>query len=138
MGIFNVDPTGQALVPINYLTGPGQFSMNLRLSKTFGFGGEKSGAGGPGGGFHGRGGGGLGGRGLGSGGGGPRFGGSSDQRFQIELGVMAHNVFNKVNLGTPIGNVTSPLFGQSISLAGGFFGNQAANRTLNLFLRFSF
>ena len=137
-GYFNYDPQpGQALVPMNYLTGPGQFSMNMRLSKTFGFGKETEGGGG-GGGFHGHGHGGLGGRGLSSGGGGPRFGGSSNRRFQLEVGIMAHNIFNKVNLGTPIGNVNSSLFGQSNSLAGGFFGNQSANRSLNLFMRFNF
>jgi hypothetical protein len=138
LGIFNIDPVaGDQLLPVNYLFGPGQFSMNARLSKTFGFGKE---VGGGGGGFHGHGPGrgGLGGRGLSSGGGGPRFGSSSDRRYQLELGVMAHNIFNKVNLGTPIGNITSPLFGQSNSLAGGFFGNQSANRTIDLFLRFSF
>ena len=138
LGYFNVDPiSGDQLVPVNYLYGPSQFSMNARISKTFGFGKEVEGGGG--GGFHGHGHGhGLGGRGLSSGGGGPRFGGSSDRRFQLEMGVMAHNVFNKVNLGTPIGNITSPLFGQSNSLAGGFFGNQSANRMINLFMRFSF
>ncbi|HET7215080.1 MAG TPA: carboxypeptidase regulatory-like domain-containing protein, partial [Terriglobia bacterium] len=127
LGIFNVDPlSGEQLVPANYLTGPGQFSMNARLSKTFGFGKEVGSSGG-GGGFHGHGGGrgGLGGRGLSSGGGGPRFGSSSDRRYQVELGIMAHNVLNKVNLGTPVGNITSPLFGQSNSLAGGFFNNQS-------------
>ena len=129
---------GGSLVPVNYYFGPSQFSMNARVSKTFGFGKELEGGSG-GGGFHGHGHGhGLGGRGLGSGGGGPQFGGSSDRRFQLELGVMAHNVFNKVNLGTPIGNITSPLFGQSNSLAGGFFNNQSANRMINLFMRFSF
>jgi hypothetical protein len=130
---------GASLVPPGYLTGPGQFSMNARLSKTFGFGKEvEGGGGGGGGGHHGHGRGGLGGRGLGSGGGGPRFGGSSDRRFKLELGVMAHNVFNKVNYGTPVGNIDSQNFGQSLSLAGGFFGNQAANRMINLFLRFNF
>jgi Carboxypeptidase regulatory-like domain len=138
LGIFNIDPVaGDQLVPVNYLFGPTQFSLNARLSKTFGFGKE---TGGGGGGFHGRGGdrGGLGGRGLSSGGGGPRFGDSINRRYQLELGVMGHNIFNKVNLGTPVGNITSPLFGQSNSLAGGFFNNQSANRTIDLFLRFSF
>ena len=139
LGIFNVDPvSGQQLVPVNYLTGPGQFSMNARLSRTFTFGKEVGGGGGGGFHGHGRGGGGLGGRGLSDSGGGPRFGSSSNRRYQLELGVMAHNVFNKVNLGTPVGNLTSPLFGQSNSLAGGFFNNQSANRSINLFLRFSF
>jgi Carboxypeptidase regulatory-like domain len=139
LGYFNIDPvSGAQLVPVNYLFGPSQFSMDARLSKTFGFGKEIEGS--SGGGFHGHGHdhGGLGGRGLSSGGGGPRFGGASDHRYQLEMGVMAHNLFNKVNLGTPIGNITSPSFGQSNSLAGGFFGNQSANRTINLFMRFSF
>ena len=142
-GTFDITPAaGQAVVPINYLTGPGQFSMNLRVSRTFGFGkaaGGESG-GGPRGGF-GRRGGGLGGRGLSGGGGGPGFfnqGAGENHRFRIEVGAMAHNVFNKVNLGTPVGNVTSPLFGQSTSLASGFFGGSSANRSINLFLRFSF
>ncbi len=138
LGIFNINPAaGEALVPPYSLIGPSQFSMNVRLSKTFGFGKEASGGGEGGfhGHFHGHG---LGGRGLSSGGGGPRFGSSSDRRYQVSLGVMARNVFNKVNLGTPIGNVTSSLFGQSNSLAGGFFNNQSANRMINLFVRFSF
>ncbi|HEX5411780.1 MAG TPA: carboxypeptidase regulatory-like domain-containing protein [Terriglobia bacterium] len=144
---FYSDPTlGGPIVPVNYYFGPSQFSMNARLSKTFGFGREVEGGGGGGGG-EGRGGGGyhhghggLGGRGLSGGGGGPHFGGSSDRRYTLEVGVMAHNVFNKVNLGTPVGTLTSPdnLFGHSHSLAGGFFSSQAANRSINLFARFNF
>ncbi len=129
---------GAVLVPPNYLTGPGQFSMNARLSKTFGFGKEVEGGGGGGFHGHGHGHGGLGGRGLGSGGGGPRWGGSTNRRYTLEVGVMAHNVFNKVNYGTPVGNISSQSFGQSLSLAGGFFNNQSANRMINLFLRFNF
>jgi len=141
-----INPTlGGPLVPINYYFGPSQFSMNARLSKTFGFGREVEGGGGGrgegggGGGYH-RDHGGLGGRGLSGGGGGPRFGGSSGRRFTLEVGVMAHNVFNKVNLGTPVGSLTSPdyLFGHSNSLAGGFFNNPSANRRLDLFARFNF
>ncbi|HET9179406.1 MAG TPA: carboxypeptidase regulatory-like domain-containing protein [Terriglobia bacterium] len=140
-----INPTlGGPLIPVNYYFGPSQFSMNARLSKTFGFGREVEGGGGRGeggggGGYH-RDHGGLGGRGLSGGGGGPRFGGSSDRRFTLEVGVMAHNVFNKVNLGTPVGSLTSPdyLFGRSNSLAGGFFNNPSANRRLDLFARFNF
>jgi hypothetical protein len=141
LGTFNGTPgIGDPLVPVNYLFGPGQFSMNARLSKTFGFGKEVEGGSGGGGGGHRHGRGGLGGRGLSSGGGGPRFGGSSDRRYQLDVGIMAHNVFNKVNLGTPIGNLSaSPLlFGRSNSLAGGFFGNQSANRSVDLFMSFRF
>lgn len=142
VGYFNQNPApGEALVPVNYYFGPDQFSMNARLSKTFGFGKEvESGRGGGfgGGGPHGHDREGLGGRGLSSGGGGPRFGSSSDRRFTLEVGVMAHNLFNKVNLGTPVGNITSRYFGLSNTLAGGFFNHQSANRMVDLFMRFSF
>jgi hypothetical protein len=143
LGIFNTDPAyGTPLVPINDFTGPGQFSMNVRISKTFGFGKEaKGGGGGPGGGHYHHGGG-LGGRGLtGGGGGGGGFfhpGGGENRKYQLEVGLMAHNVFNRINLGTPVGIVGSPLFGQSNSLAGGFFNNQSSNRMINVFMRFSF
>jgi Carboxypeptidase regulatory-like domain len=137
---FNPNPAlGDPLVPVNNYFGPGQFAMNARLSKTFGFGKEVEGGGGDGGGGrHGHGRGGLGGRGLGSGGGGPQWGGSSDRRYQIDVGIMAHNVFNRVNLGTPIGNLTSKGFGLSNSIGGGFFGNQSANRSIDLFMSFRF
>src|SRR5260370_11549229 len=37
-GCFNLaTQPGQAVIPINFAEGPGRFSLNLRLSKTFGF-----------------------------------------------------------------------------------------------------
>ena len=52
---------------------------------------------------------------------------------------MSHNIFNKVNYGTPVGNISAGNnFGRSLSLAGKFFNNQSANRMINLFLRFNF
>jgi Carboxypeptidase regulatory-like domain len=147
--VFNPNPAyGEPLIPINYGPGPGMFSLNLRLAKTFGFG-EKKGAasgggfgpGGPGGGGGGRGPGGLAGRGLSGGGGmGGMFGGApSNSRYNLEFSVNARNVFNIVNLGPPIGSLSSPLFGQSNSLAGGGFGaGTGANRRIDLQVRFSF
>ena len=46
IGTFDSMPTaGEALLPVNYGTGPNLFTLNLRISKTFGFGGEtRSGA----------------------------------------------------------------------------------------------
>ena len=46
-GTFNLTPqAGQTVIPPYYGTGPGRFSLNLRLSKTIGFGPEtKSGGG---------------------------------------------------------------------------------------------
>jgi hypothetical protein len=148
-GAFDLQPTsGQTLVPINYLTGPTQFTLNLRLSKTFGFGKETGAASNQGGGpFGGPGGGG--GRGPGGGGGGfgggPRAGmgaifgpGTTNHRYNLTLSVNARNVLNRVNLAVPIGNLSSPSFGQSISLAGGPFSSAAANRKLELQANFSF
>jgi Carboxypeptidase regulatory-like domain len=140
-GTFDIAPApGQAVIPINYLVGPGQFSMNARISKTFGFGKVAEGGGGFSGDHHYGHGGGLRGGLTGNSGGGGFFGhGSSENhRYTVEIGAMTHNVFNKVNLGTPVGNLGSPLFGQSNSLASGFFGGGDANRSINLFLRFNF
>ncbi len=46
-GTFNLTPqAGQTVIPPYYGMGPGRFSLNLRLSKTFGFGPETKGSGG--------------------------------------------------------------------------------------------
>jgi hypothetical protein len=143
---------GETIIPPNYGVGPSQFTANLRIGKTFGFGKkpERSGSsggfgGGPGGGPGGRGGGGgfgpgLGGRGLGGGGGGGGlFGpGSTNTRYSVTFSANARNIFNNVNLGTPIGAVTSPGFGRSNSLVGGFFSSSAANRRIDLQVMFNF
>jgi len=50
----------------------------------------------------------------------------------------ARNVFNRVNLATPIGNLTSPLFGESNALAGGPFSSAASNRKIELQASFNF
>jgi len=149
-GSFDLVPQpGESLVPINSLTSAGRFSLNLRLSKTFGFGQKKepvnTGAGGPGaGGTFGRGPGGPGGRGGGHGGGGfgGRGGGGMDSgannnRYNLTFSVSARNVFNNVNLDTPIGNLSSPLFGQANGLARGF-SSPTANRRIDLQVSFSF
>ena len=67
------------------------------------------------------------------------FGGPpSNAKYNLEVSVFARNLFNQVNLGTPISSLGSPLFGQSRSLAGMFFGGTAANRRLDMQIRFSF
>jgi hypothetical protein len=152
-GTFNTQPTpGEPLVPINYLTGPGHFSLNLRLSKTFNFGGKAGEGtvgrqGGPGGGGGGpRGGGGGGGRPGGFGGpGGPLGRGGSTAntgRYNFTISINARNMFNNVNQATPIGILTSPEFGRSNALAtggpgaggaaAGGPGGNAANRAVYL------
>ena len=150
-----------AIIPRNWGEGPPSFTVNLRVSKNFGFGGKSeavagdqgnNGGGGSnrGGGVRGGGGGGRpGGGGGGRGGvfGGPGgFGGfgSNDRRkpYNLNLGIVFSNLFNNVNLGTPVGNLASSRFGQSVSTAG-FFGGfgggggGTANRRIELQARFS-
>ncbi|MEA2172924.1 MAG: hypothetical protein QOD00_516 [Blastocatellia bacterium] len=152
-GAFDPNPTaGQQIIPRNFGTGPAFFSVNLRASKTWGFG-EAQGAGGNAGGAGGGRAGGGGGRGGRGGGGGGRggageggaFGGDSNEtakRYNMTFSVNVQNLFNRTNEGTPIGNLSSPFFGISNTTAGGFgFGGQnvaAGNRRVELQLRFSF
>jgi hypothetical protein len=156
-GTFNtgVPLPGQTIVPINSGTGTASFTLNLRLSKSFGFGpkldrasaadvsGGPGGPGGPGGrgGAGGPGGGGLGPRGL-SGGGGPRggpFGAApATRRYNLTFTVAARNVLNHPNLATPVGNLNSPLFGQSNALMGPPFSSGSANRRIDLQMLFNF
>jgi hypothetical protein len=147
-GTFNTVPaSGDTIIPPNYGTGPGQFTTNLRLSKVFGLGKKLEGpgssrgsGGGPGmGGGRGGYGGGLGGRGLGGGGGGGMFGSAStNTRYSLTFSANARNIFNNVNLSSPIGVIGSPLFGHSNGLVGGFFSSAAANRRIDLQVAFNF
>jgi hypothetical protein len=61
-----------------------------------------------------------------------------NKRYTLEITLDVHNLFNNVNLASPIGNLSSPLFGQSNGLAGGFFGSPTANRRIELETRFTF
>jgi len=160
-GVFDTNPLpGATIIPRNWGSGPGQFTLNLRLSRSFGFGGETSapartdteagrqgpppgGPGGPGGG--GPHGGGPGGH-MGAGGGmrggpGGLFGeGSTGRRYSLTFSIAARNLLNHVNLGVPVGNLSSPLFGTSTTLAGGFGpgGSATANRRIEMQVRFTF
>ena len=150
-GCFNIAPApGELLIPINDATGPARFVLNLRLSKSIGFGKKKeataaTGPGGPGGGgTFGRGPGpGPGGGGRGGGFGGGRGGGMFDagatnRRYTLTFAVAARNVLNNVNLAIPVGNLSSPLFGQSNGLAGGPYSSNTANRRIDLQVTFGF
>jgi hypothetical protein len=138
-GCFNLLPTpGQALVPINYATAPGRFALMLRLSKTFGFGEKKEatagGPGGPGGTTFGR---------PTRGGGGEHHGGmwgggSTNSRYNLTFSVSARNLFNSVNYGPFIGNLSSPIFGQANSSAGFPYASPTANRRIDLQVQFTF
>jgi Carboxypeptidase regulatory-like domain len=138
LGTFDASGATGKLLPINYATGPNHFVMNLRLTKTFGFGpkvkgGANAASGGGGGGGGGRRGGPL-------FGGGPSFASSnSDQRYNLMFGVSVRNAFNNVNVSNPNSVLGSPLFNVSNSLQGGPFSpSSAANRRLDLQVTFSF
>jgi Carboxypeptidase regulatory-like domain/TonB dependent receptor len=137
-GLFDTDPKpGQVIIPRNIGNSPGRFMVNLRLSKSFGFGERSSSPGQaaelvphgqPMAGAHG-----------GHGGHSGYDGPSSGSRYSLTFSVSARNLFNTVNLAPPVGNLSSPSFGTSVALAGyGHHGSASANRTVELQVRFSF
>jgi len=140
---FNVNPgPNDPRIPINFGQGPGQFTFNMLVSKTFGLGpkieaaGDQNQQGGRGPGTFG--GVGRGPRGGGGGGRGGPFGERSNQRYSLTLSANARNIFNNVNPAPPIGTLASPLFGQSTALAGGPFNTQSANRRIDFQVMFAF
>jgi hypothetical protein len=54
--------------------------------------------------------------------GGPAGRGAEAKRYSLQFSLNFQNLFNHVNLGSPVGNLSSPFFGQSLSLNGGFGG----------------
>ncbi len=149
-GLLDPNPSpGDTTLPRNFGRGPGLFSVDLRMAKTFGLGAlrfperrNRSAAdGGPApapaapvagpaqrggiGGFDNNGGGGGG-------------GGSSDRRYSLSLSVSARNIFNHVNPGPIIGNINSPLFGESNRIAGAGGPFAGSNRRLEFQIRFAF
>jgi len=147
---FSSTQTGSLTpVPINYCAGPANFTLNLRLARTFGFGrktdvaaggGQGGDRGGPGGGGPGRGGPGGGGRGPGGPGGGPMGmgGGNSGHRYSVTFGAQAFNVFNVIPYGTPTSTLSSPRFGEFTTLATGPFSSATAVRRITLQTSFNF
>jgi hypothetical protein len=152
-GSFDLNPSGDAArIPYNFVTGPGQFSTNLRVSKSIGIGPrtERAAGGGfngpppGGGGGRGPGGGGAPGGGLGPGGlsssGGrpPMLDQQVSRRYSLNFTATGRNIFNNVNLAAPVGVLESPLFGKSNALAGGFFSSPSSNRSIDLQVSFNF
>jgi hypothetical protein len=124
LGNFDTDPLPtQKLLPANYGVGPTYISLQMMVGKSFKFG--------------------------------PTIAPSADApppplgmaagpapkptpRYELGFSAEGQNVLNHVNGGVPIGVLTSPFFGKSISLESGFFNNSAANRTINLRSYFRF
>jgi hypothetical protein len=99
-------------------------------------GGGPQGGGGPRGG-----GGGIPGAGIPGGG----AGGGEAKRYSMVFSLNFNNILNKVNLGNPVSNLSSPSFGESQSLGGSFGGfggfggsSGAGNRRVTAQVRFNF
>ncbi len=124
-GTFDANPQpGEKIVPINYGNSPGFFFLEAELERTFKFGPRPSAP--------------------------PPAAGApapktpvprADAPYSLSFSVEADNVLNHVNPGTPVGVLSSPFFGKSISLNSPFslggIGN-SANRTITLRCNFNF
>ncbi len=120
-GNFDTAPVnGQRPIPINYGRAPGLFTLNMRLGKGFGFGRLPPPA--------------------------PLAPGSKpdphpekpQRPYQVNFSVFVQNVLNNVNPGTPVGQLSSPFFGQSLTLNTEQSNSTAANRQINFFTNFRF
>ena len=164
-GDFDLNPVaGQALIPRNYGTGPGFFSVNIGISRSFAFGDVpiaaaaiQPPAGGPA-------------QASAPPSAAPTTGAArptgntpassapassagtaakpnsapmAEKRYTVTFSLNIQNLLNHTNLAQPIGNLSSPRFGESTSTAGSFgFGPggsaAAGNRRIQLQVRFSF
>ena len=140
-GLLDPNPAAdQTILTRNFGRGPGTITVNLRLTKLIEFGGKGDGPvipnTGPGSGV----------RGPAPGvftpaGGAPASSSSAGRKYTLSFSMSVRNLLNHTNPGPIIGNVTSPLFGQSNQPAGsgGFgFSEAANNRRLELQTRLTF
>jgi hypothetical protein len=115
-GDFNRRPiAGQTIIPRNFGEGPGFFVVNLRVGRSFSFGGgEKS----------------------------KSKGKPARGRYGMTLAVQLQNLLNHTNPGTLVGNLRSPIFGQTNTTAGSFGlglgSTSAGNRRIEGQIRFTF
>jgi len=172
-GNFNLRPLpGEQIIPRNYGQAPSSLSVNLRLSRSFAFGvlnrkaaaapakpagqataqgpaagGEKRVVGGPGGPMLGGGGGGGAMKTAAVGAPAPQGGGGpapNEYRYNLTVSLSFQNILNRVNLSAPVGNLSSPNFGESLGLSGSFGGfgggggSGAGNRRIYAQVRLNF
>ncbi|MBI2832892.1 MAG: carboxypeptidase regulatory-like domain-containing protein [Acidobacteria bacterium] len=126
LGAFNPNPSSdEEMIPRNYGEASSSFTVNLRLSKTVGFGSSKSG--GPKG--------------------DPASAGATGVKailtdpltakaYNLTFSVSIRNLLNHTNPAIPIGTLTSPLFGRAISLADTYLpAPGAGNRRVDVQVR---
>src|SRR6185437_13022597 len=119
-GLLDTQPKpGEAILSRNSGRGPGQEMVNLRFTKTWGFGHEKGSSGATSYSHDGGGGGAASGPALSV----PTRGGVlspstvTSNRYNVSIGMSVRNLLNHTNSGPIIGNIASPLFGQANQLA---------------------
>lgn len=122
-GDFDINPLpGQEIIPRNFGRGPAFFSVNVRISRQFKLGPMPHVAAAPAG--------------------QARRGPTPERPYTLTLSASIQNLLNRTNLALPVGNLSSPSFGESLSsLSGGFGGTGSAaagNRRVQLSLRFNF
>ncbi len=151
-----IPQAGESIVAPDIGNSPSSLALNLRLSRSWGIGpkvesssngpqgGPPPGGPPPGGGGGGGGrGGGFGPGGFGGGFGGPGGGGrggmsNTGRKYSLTFSAQALNLFNDVDLGSPVGNITSKSFDESTSLAGGMFASQGSTAVRRIFLTTAF
>ena len=136
-GDFDLAPApGQQLIPRNYGLGPSFFAVNLGINRSFAFGNipgtsapaaaaaaKPANAAAPNS---------------------PAANSPSpEKRYTLTLSVNIQNLLNNTNLSNPIGNLSSPRFGESFSTSGSFgFGPSgsaaAGNRRIQVQVRLGF
>ena len=142
-GLLDPAPSaGEILLPRNSGRGPAQINFNFRISKAIGFGSEEgrrlSGAGSIAGGDV---------TGTANAAAGKRMNAiigtpATGRRYNLTLSLTARNLLNHTNPGPIIGNITSPLFGESNQIGrapnGEGFYETANNRRIELQVRLAF
>ena len=140
-GDFDLAPApGQELIPRNYGIGPSFFTVNIGISRSIAFGnvpapaaaaakpaapdGSPAGTQPPSGAR-------------------PANSPAPEKRYTVTFSVNIQNLLNNTNLSNPIGNLSSPRFGESTSTTGSFgFGPSgsaaAGNRKIQVQIRFGF
>ncbi|HEV7376626.1 MAG TPA: carboxypeptidase regulatory-like domain-containing protein [Pyrinomonadaceae bacterium] len=119
-GRFDLNPSaGAKLIPRNYGEGPMFAAMNLRVSKTISLSEIGSLFG------------------MSS----PASKADAESPYKLTISIQAQNLFNRTNNGLPVGNLSSPFFGESTATLGGY-GEQnrssAGNRRITGQIRIEF
>ncbi|HEV7683001.1 MAG TPA: carboxypeptidase regulatory-like domain-containing protein [Pyrinomonadaceae bacterium] len=125
-GPFDLNPApGQSIIPRNYARGPAFFTVLLTASKTFKFGTIGSGV-----------------QGAQANVPNAARNATAEKKYSLVVSVRALNLFNRTNLATPTGDLSSPFFGESTATAGGFGFNtnipSVGNRRIEAQIRLTF